>query len=129
VLGAIAGDIIGSVHAYPGRGYGGRFLTWAATREREPYSNWGNGSAMRVPAVGFAFDSIEDVRAAARRSAQVTHNHPEGIKGAEATAVAIFLARTGTRKDEIRATIAGLIAFHRVHRLRRRGAEGDLARR
>jgi ADP-ribosylglycohydrolase len=52
-------------HAYPGRGYGGRFLTWAATREREPYNSWGNGSAMRVPAVGFAFDSIEAVRTAA----------------------------------------------------------------
>ena len=89
-------------HAFPGRGYGGRFFQWAAVRDRAPYNSWGNGSAMRVAAVGFAFDSLDAVRTEARRSAEPTHNHPEGVKGAEATAAAIFLARTGHGREDIR---------------------------
>lgn len=98
-------------HAYPRRGYGGGFHRWVTNGDRVPYNSWGNGSAMRVPAVGFAFDSLEAVRAEARRSAEPTHNHPEGVKGAEATAVAIFLARTGHKKDDIRQHIVGAFGY------------------
>lgn len=159
MLGAIAGDIIGSVHeftrtkttdfelfdedcrftddtvlavavadcllhgsdyattfkqyvrVYPGAGYGLRFFEWALSPGSHPYDSWGNGSAMRVAAVGHAFDTLEQVRAGARRSAEVTHNHPEGIRGAEATAVAVFLARTGRSKPDIRDTIESLFGY------------------
>lgn len=90
---------------YPHAGYGGRFSWWLRTDTPEPYNSFGNGSAMRVSSVAWLFDSMEKVRHAARLSAEVTHNHPEGIKGAEATASAIFLARTGHSKDEIRQYI------------------------
>ncbi len=91
--------------AYPGRGYGGGFSQWAGSGTREPYNSWGNGSAMRVSPVGFAFDSLEATLQEAQRSAEVTHNHPEGIKGAQATAAAIFLARQGESKERIRRHI------------------------
>jgi ADP-ribosylglycohydrolase len=151
MLGAIAGDIIGSVHegrgtkttdfplfveqsrftddtvlsvavadqllhggnyidlfhdyffAYPQAGYGGSFVRWALQRSREPYNSWGNGSAMRVSPIGFAARSLAEVLSLARQSAEVTHNHPEGVRGAQATAVAVFLARTGASKADIRA--------------------------
>ena len=90
---------------YPKAGYGGSFHQWARSPEPAPYNSFGNGSAMRVSPVAFAFNDIQRVRAEARRSAEVTHNHPEGIKGAEATAVAVFLARSQTSKDEIRQLI------------------------
>lgn len=90
---------------YPHAGYGGRFSWWLRTDNPEPYNSFGNGSAMRVSSVAWLFDSIETVRHAARLSAEVTHNHPEGIKGAEATASAIYLARTRHSKDEIRQYI------------------------
>ena len=141
MLGAIAGDIIGSVHehtgtkttefalfvpgsrftddtvlavavadcllngleyvdtfheyflAYPNVGWGLRFFHWASAGNRDPYNSYGNGSAMRVAAVGHAFDSLDDVLVQATRSAEVTHNHPEGIRGAQATAAAVFMAR------------------------------------
>ena len=153
MLGAIAGDIIGSVHefkcgktmdfplfvehsnftddsvltvavaeclltganyadklreytlAYPGRGYGGRFYDWAIRGNRMPYNSWGNGSAMRVSPVAFAFEDLESVVQEAGRSAAVTHNHPEGVRGARATAAATFLARKGASKAEIRKVI------------------------
>ncbi|MGN6546806.1 MAG: ADP-ribosylglycohydrolase family protein [Aureliella sp.] len=89
-------------HAYPRVGYGGTFIRWAAGRFREPYNSWGNGSAMRVSPVGYAFDSLDEVIAQARQSAEVTHNHPEGIRGAQATAAAVFLARTGHEKSDIK---------------------------
>jgi ADP-ribosylglycohydrolase len=92
-------------HAYAGRGYGLRFGRWASARTRAPYNSYGNGSAMRVSPVGFAFDSIEEVLRWAERSAAVTHNHPEGIRGAQATAAAIFTARHTRDKDEIRRTL------------------------
>jgi len=79
---------------YPYAGYGGYFMGWLLTNNPKPYNSWGNGSAMRVSPVGFAFDTIEDVLDEARRSAEISHNHPEGIKGAQATALAVFLART-----------------------------------
>ena len=153
MLGAIAGDVIGSVHeftrikttefelfvpdscftddtvlavavadcllhgldyvdafhaygkAYPAVGYGLRFHQWLLSGQRSPYNSYGNGSAMRVPAVGYAFDSLETVLAEAARSAAVTHSHPEGVKGAQATAAAIFLARQGETKAGIKAWV------------------------
>ncbi|HVP49820.1 MAG TPA: ADP-ribosylglycohydrolase family protein [Candidatus Bathyarchaeia archaeon] len=153
MLGAIAGDIIGSVHefacgksmdfplfvkdscftddsvltvavaeclltgasyadkfreytlAYPGRGYGGMFYQWATRGNRMPYNSWGNGSAMRVSPVAFAFEDLESVLHEASRTAVVTHNHPEGLRGAKATAAATFLARKGSSKAEIRRVI------------------------
>ncbi len=153
MLGAIAGDIIGSVHefirtkttdfplfvahsrftddsiltvaladhlltgapyidklheysrAYPDRGYGGRFAQWVASESREPYNSWGNGAAMRVSPVGFAMNTLEEVLEKAEASAAVTHDHAEGIRGAQATAAAIFLARQGESKEAIRSYI------------------------
>ncbi len=90
---------------YPYAGYGLRFSRWLWDRDPEPYNSCGNGSAMRVSAAGWLFDDLETVRSMARLSAEVTHNHPEGIKGAEATASAIFLARTGSTKEEIKTYI------------------------
>ena len=92
-------------HRYPNAGYGGRFYSWLRNSEREPYYSWGNGSAMRVSSVGWMFGDIGTTRRIARWTAEVTHNHPEGIKGAEATAGAIFMARNGASKDEIREYI------------------------
>ena len=78
-------DLVDLLHAYyhnyPGRGYGGRFYDWACDRRRQPYNSFGNGAAMRVSPVGFAFETIEKVLAWSERSAAVTHNHPEGIAG------------------------------------------------
>ena len=153
MLGAIAGDIIGSVHeflqektkdfplfvdnsrftddsvltiavadclltgssyvdnlhkytrAYPDRCYGAGFWHWVKSGSRDPYNSWGNGAAMRVSPVGFAFDTLDEVLHEAKRSAEVTHNHPEGIRGAQATAAAIFLARQGESKTRIRTAI------------------------
>jgi ADP-ribosylglycohydrolase len=154
MIGAIAGDIIGSVHEfgatktkkfplfvegsvftddsvmtvaiaqailtdgdyqkavrdfgrrYPHAGYGGFFRGWLDSADPKPYNSWGNGSAMRVSPVGFAFDLVDDVLREAARTAEFTHNHPEGIKGAQATALAIFLARTEWDKDLIRHEIS-----------------------
>ncbi len=90
---------------YPHAGYGGRFRTWLQSKEREPYNSWGNGSAMRVSPAGWLGKDMDDVRRLAHWSAEVTHNHPEGVKGAEAVAAAIYLARTGSTKEEIKAYI------------------------
>lgn len=89
-------------HAYPDAGYGGTFFLWASSRRREPYQSWGNGSAMRVSPVAYAGTTLDEVLAEARRSSEVTHDHAEGIRGAQATAAAIFLARTGGTKEQIR---------------------------
>ncbi len=91
---------------YTGRGYGGRFRQWVSSESMEPYNSWGNGSAMRVSAVGFAYNDLATIMLESQRSAEVTHNHPQGVRGAQATAVAIFMARQGQSKDEIRETIA-----------------------
>ena len=87
---------------YPNSGYGGGFANWLFSDSREPYNSWGNGSAMRVSPCGWFADSLKEAEILAERSAAVTHNHPEGIKGAQATAAAIYLARTGTIKDKIK---------------------------
>lgn len=90
---------------YPHAGYGGYFRRWLTARHPEPYNSYGNGSAMRVSAVGWLYDSLEKTRTVAKATANVTHNHPEGIKGAEATASAIFMARNGSSKEEIKKYI------------------------
>ena len=90
---------------YPDAGYGGRFAMWLFLDGTEPYNSFGNGSAMRVSSVAWLYNDLDTIRRMARLSAEVTHNHPEGIKGAEATASAIFLARTGSSKAEIKAYI------------------------
>lgn len=87
---------------YPYAGYGARFVHWVFAEKPEPYNSWGNGSAMRVSAAGWLYDSLEKTREVARWTAEVSHNHPEGIKGAECTAAVIYLARTGKSKEEIR---------------------------
>jgi ADP-ribosylglycohydrolase len=153
MLGAIAGDVIGSVHEflgqktrefplfveesrftddtvlsiavadclltgssyvdkfrdyakdYPDRCYGIGFWRWVESGSRQPYNSWGNGAAMRVSPIAFAFETLEEVLKEAKASAQVTHNHPEGIRGAQASAAATFLARQGEAKDNIRRAI------------------------
>lgn len=97
---------------YPHAGYGGSFINWLLSDSLQPYYSYGNGSAMRVSPVGFAFDDLETVLAEAERSAAVTHNHPEGIKGARAVAAAVFLARQDRGKDEIRDYIAGRFGYN-----------------
>ena len=165
MLGAIAGDIIGSVHeglgtkstefelfvpntrftddtvlavavadclltglgyvdafheyfsAYPSAGYGFRFYQWASARNREAYNSYGNGAAMRVPPVAYAFEVLDDVLAEAARSAEVTHNHPEGIKGAQATAAAVFMARHGATKTDVKDWVERRFGYNLSARL------------
>ena len=95
----------------PTGSYGARFHQWAAAPTTAPYNSWGNGSAMRVSPVGFASPSLESVLTEAEKTAIVTHNHPEGIKGAQATAVAIFLARQGRSKDDIRNFVTAKFGY------------------
>ena len=90
---------------YPYAGYGGRFSHWLKEKSPKAYGSYGNGSAMRVSAAGWLYDSMERTREVARATANVTHNHPEGIKGAEATASAIYMARNGSSKEEIKEYI------------------------
>ena len=98
--------------AYPQAGYGGTFRIWLMTDDAPPYDSWGNGSAMRVSPVGFACDSVADVLREAEKSATVTHNHPEGIKGAQATALAVFMSRKGATKDNIRRAITERFGYN-----------------
>ena len=165
MLGAIAGDVIGSVHehtetkstdfdlftpgcrftddtvltvavadclvngreyvdafhdyflAYPNAGYGYRFFHWASSGNRSPYNSWGNGSAMRVAPVGHAFDSLDDVLVHAARSAEVTHNHPEGVRGAQATAAAVFMARSAETKRNMKSSLEDMFGYDLDRRL------------
>lgn len=100
-------------HRYPNPkgSYGARFARWASSDKSEPYNSFGNGSAMRVSPVGFAFKSLDQVLDEAKRSAEVTHNHPEGIKGAQATTACIFLARLGRSKTEIKEYIEAQFGY------------------
>lgn len=97
---------------YPDAGYGGTFIRWILEDEVQPYNSWGNGSAMRVSPIGLAFDTEERVLREAGLSAEVSHNHPEGIKGAQATALAVFLARMGAEKKAIRHEIGKRFGYH-----------------
>jgi ADP-ribosylglycohydrolase len=103
------GDYASSIRSFarrhPHAGYGGAFRQWMQLDDAPPYGSWGNGSAMRVSPVGWAFGTVERVLEEARRSASVTHDHPEGVKGAQAVALAVFRARTGYSKDAIRTEI------------------------
>jgi ADP-ribosylglycohydrolase len=87
---------------YPDAGYGGLFHKWAKSKQPEPYNSYGNGAAMRISPVGWAYETLDDVLRKAEEFSAITHNHPEGIKGAQTTAAAIFMARNGANKDEIR---------------------------
>lgn len=95
----------------PTGSYGARFQQWAASEDLQPYNSWGNGAAMRVSPVGFAGETLEVVLQEAERTAAVTHNHPEGIKGAQATAAAIFLARTGHSKADVREYVTQTFGY------------------
>ena len=103
----LASILQGWCRAYPcpKGAYGGRFSQWIEWKDPAPYNSWGNGSAMRVSAVGWAFATLEETLHFAEQSAIVTHNHPEGIKGAQAVAAAIFWARTGMGKAQIKENI------------------------
>lgn len=96
---------------YPYAGYGTHFESWLWEDRPAPYFSYGNGSAMRVSSVGWMFDTLEETRRAAGITAEVTHNHPEGVKGAQAVACAVFLARTGESKRAIRDFIAGEFGY------------------
>ncbi|MFP4476182.1 MAG: ADP-ribosylglycohydrolase family protein [Desulfatibacillaceae bacterium] len=91
---------------HPRAGYGGTFIRWLADESMGSYNSWGNGSAMRVSAVGHAWDTVDEVLEQAKRSAEVTHDHPEGIKGAQAVALAVLMARQGADKDGIRREVS-----------------------
>ncbi|HYA15034.1 MAG TPA: ADP-ribosylglycohydrolase family protein [Syntrophales bacterium] len=97
---------------YPDAGYGVSFYHWIFSPNIDPYNSWGNGSAMRVSPIGFAFDSIDNVLHEAEKSAAVTHNHPEGIKGAQATALAVLLARKGESKEHINREISKRFTYN-----------------
>lgn len=109
---------------YPDAGYGGWFYDWLMQDDAGPYNSFGNGSAMRVAAIGWAFADFDTVMREATMSASVTHNHPEGIKGAQAVAAAILYARSGRTKDAIAALLSGQFGYDctvGLSALRRRG--------
>ncbi len=103
--------VLGFGRRYPHASYGGGFRRWLRSADPKPYYSFGNGSAMRVSPVGFAFGTVDDVLREAARSAEFTHNHPEGIKGAQATALAVFLARTARDKELIRREISSRFEY------------------
>lgn len=96
---------------YPHAGYGGWFYGWLFRDNAPPYNSFGNGSAMRVSSVGWAFDDFDDVLREATKSAEVTHNHPEGIKGAQAVAAVIWAARNGQSKGQIAALLSDRFGY------------------
>lgn len=96
---------------HPRAGYGGSFHKWAKNPGHGPYNSWGNGAAMRISPVGFAYDDLDTVLKKAREYTEVTHNHPEGIKGGQATAAAVFLARQGKTRDEIKTYIENKFGY------------------
>jgi len=95
-------NLVDYYRKYPNSGYGGRFYEWAISKNHEPYNSWGNGAGMRISAVGWLANSIEEVKILSKAVTEVTHNHPEGIKGAEAIAMAIYLAKINKSKAEIK---------------------------
>lgn len=101
----------GNQYPCPMGGYGGRFERWLHEMTPQPYNSWGNGAAMRISPVGWYFESLEETLKVARETAIVTHNHPEGIKGAQATAAAIYLAREGKSKEYIKELIEAVFGY------------------
>ena len=99
-------------NAYPNCGYGLGFSSWLCSHERKPYNSFGNGSAMRVSPVAYAYGTLEEVLKAAKESAEVTHSHREGIKGAQAVAAAIFMALHGSTKEEIKEYITKTFRYN-----------------
>jgi ADP-ribosylglycohydrolase len=99
-------------YPHPMGSYGLRFIEWTKSDISKPYNSWGNGSAMRVSPVGWAFDTLTKTLEMAKLTAEITHNHPEGIKGAQATAAAIFLARTLATKNEIKSYIETTFGYN-----------------
>ena len=97
-------------HRYPSD-YGGWFQSWLREYDPKPYDSWGNGSAMRVSPIGWAFNTLEETLKAAKQSAEITHNHLEGIKGAQTTAACIYLARNGKSKKEIKKYVEGNFGY------------------
>ncbi len=110
------GNYVDTLHRYfelfPRAGYGTNFTLWASLKRRRPYNSWGNGSAMRVSPIGYAAASLEDALEMAAASAAVTHNHREGIRGAQATAAAIFLARRGQSKEAIKDYVQASFGYN-----------------
>jgi len=102
---------------HPFRGYGPRFMLWMVSRSSRPYNSLGNGSAMRVSPVAHAFKSEAEVLEHAKRSAECTHNHPEGIMGAQATALAVFMARNNASKADIRTVVSGRFGYDLSRRI------------
>jgi ADP-ribosylglycohydrolase len=100
---------------YPNAGYGGSFFAWLHSDHPQPYNSWGNGAAMRVSPVGFAFNTEDEVLGEAAKTAGISHNHPEGVKGAQATALSVYLGRLGHTKDEIREQISQRFGYD-LHR-------------
>ena len=98
-------------HQYPDAGYGGSFRSWAQGEDTGPYGSWGNGAAMRISPVGWAFDSLEQVLQKAAKYSALTHDHPEGIKGAQAVAAAVFFGRSGFAKPQIRRYAAETFGY------------------
>ncbi len=98
-------------HRHPDAGYGGMFFHWLTAADPQPYGSYGNGSAMRVSPAGWLYDTLVETLHAAGLTAEVTHNHPEGIKGAQAVAAGIFLARTGKTQEEIRQYITDTFGY------------------
>ena len=96
---------------YPDAGYGGSFYRWIFSESSDPYNSWGNGSAMRVSPVGFAFDSVDTVLQEAAHTAEMSHNHPEGVKGAQATALSVYLARMTQDKTLMRREVVDLFGY------------------
>ncbi|MDX2178593.1 MAG: ADP-ribosylglycohydrolase family protein [Bryobacteraceae bacterium] len=115
------GDLVSIVRryaqVYPNRGYGASFQEWLETRSHQPYGSFGNGSAMRVSPVGWAFGTIEETLDRAAGSAAITHNHPEGIRGAQATAAAVFFARQTRDKELIKAEVERRFGYDLSHPL------------
>lgn len=103
--------------AHPHRGYGGSFQHWFRQEAAPPYNSWGNGSAMRVSPVGWAFDGEAAVLREAKKSAAVTHDHPEGIRGAQATALAVYLARSGAGREAIREAVTTRCGYDLARRV------------
>jgi ADP-ribosylglycohydrolase len=97
---------------YPSAGYGGSFFAWLYSDNPQPYNSWGNGAAMRVSPVGFAFNTAAEVLAEAEKTAVISHNHPEGVKGARATALVVYLARLGHSKEEIREIVSQRFGYN-----------------